>query len=71
MATKPGISNVIWLTAVGAFCAIVIMYLTLNWMDHREARVRARLPMRDANQHMFGDADSRARLREDMGKKPH
>jgi LPXTG-motif cell wall-anchored protein len=70
MAPKTGISDALWLTAVGAIFALGILYLTLALKDHRETPPYRPLPPQEVNERMFRDADARARLREELGKKP-
>jgi hypothetical protein len=70
MARKSDISNAVWLTSIGAICALGVLYLTLVWKDRQEAsRYRPPAP-REVHERFFNDADSRARLREEIGKKP-
>ncbi len=71
MARKSDISDAVWLTAIGSICALAMVYMALAWKE-REQAVRYRLPPpQDLRKHMFQDANSRARLREAMAKKPN
>jgi hypothetical protein len=69
MARKSDISDAVWLTGVGAICALGILYLTLVWKDRQEVSRYRPLPPQNLHEPVFQDADSRARLRQEMGKK--
>jgi hypothetical protein len=70
MARKTGISDAVWLTAVGAIAILGVVYLTILWNEQREATRYRPQPAPEVNERMFRDADARARLREELGKRP-
>jgi hypothetical protein len=71
MPTKPDVSDVMLISLLGAICALGILFLALVWKDGLESPSDRPRQNQELHERMFHDADSRARMREELAKKPH